>query len=136
MDLVLPSITAMVIALFVIVYVFPKLAPVMLALFAGAALVYGFYNHYTMFGPEYDSMTWLTKARSLAPYIMVGTVISFLIGYLLFMAGAGKSISMPRPYLPPANTATNAATNMINRGMVSANRNMNANARNEFSRRV
>lgn len=107
MDFVLPSITAVLLALAIIIYVFPRLAPVILAFFAGAALVYGMYNHYLMFGAEYIGMTWVDAARRLAPQIMVGMVLIFLIGYLLFVFGKGKSPSIP--YVPAApNTSANA----------------------------
>jgi hypothetical protein len=98
MDLVLPSITAILFALAIIVYIFPKIAPVILAFFATVALVYGIYSHYSMFGPEYIGMTWVDKARKIIPQIMVGLIIIFLIGYLLFVYGSGRSPVIPQSF--------------------------------------
>ena len=117
MEYYLPSLTAAVIAFIIIMYLFPKFTPVVLAFFAGAALVYGVYNHYRMFGAEYSMMTWVDSARASAPTVMVGSVIIFIIGYLLFMARSGRSASMPSPSYASANTATNPATNAINRSL-------------------
>jgi hypothetical protein len=125
MDFVLPSITAVLLALAIIIYVFPRLAPVMLAFFAGAALVYGMYSHYLMFGSEYIGMTWVDAARRLAPQIMVGMVLIFLIGYLLFVFGKGNSPSIPPMLMAAPNTSTNVSR--------TANRNVNGNSRNRLN---
>jgi len=118
MDLVLPSITAMLFVLAIVVYIFPRIAPVILAFFATVALVYGIYSHYSMFGPEYIGMTWVDKARKIIPQIMVGLVIIFLIAYLLFVYGSGRSPVLPpsvskQPSPPPvnANIKSNASKN-------------------------
>ena len=141
MDFVLPSITAILFALAIIIYVFPRLAPVMLAFFAGAALVYGLYNHYLMFGAEYIGMTWVDKARTLAPQLMVGLVVVFLIAYLLFAYGTGNSPSIPSvPTQPSPNSATNPLTeaigNSLNTVGVNGNRNSRNNLNNPYSRRI
>ena len=131
MDFYWPSLTALVIAFFIVFYLFPQFTPVILAFFAGAALVYGIYNHYIMFGAEYSMMTWVDSARSSAPTIMVGIVIAFLIGYLLYMARSGRSPNVPSPSYAPASTATNPATNAINRGL-----NLGSNSSRGFNERT
>jgi hypothetical protein len=125
MDFILPSITAILFGLALIIYVFPRLAPVILAFFAGAALVYGLYNHYLMFGAEYLQMTWVDKMRSLGPQIMVVLVVVFLIAYLLFAYGTGNIPSMPSMSgsLPSARSATNPLTSGINAGLNAASNN-------------
>ena len=80
-------------------------------------------------------MTWTTSAKAAAPYILVGVVILFSIGYLLFLWGAGKSVNLPMPpaSIPPPNSATNIITSAIGNGLkatglatVSATANANA----------
>ena len=127
MDFVLPSITAVLLALAIIIYVFPRLAPVILAFCAGAALVYGMYNHYLMFGGDYIGMTWVDAARRAAPQLMVGLVVAFLIGYLLFVFGTGQSPSIPSFTTAPPNTATNALTENI--GLMGSNARANSKGR-------
>ena len=130
-----PSLTAAVIAAFIIFYLFPQFTPVILAFFAGAALVYGVYNHYRMFGAEYSMMTWVDAARASAPTVMVGTVIAFTIGYLLFMARSGRSANIPSPSYAPASTATNPATNAISRA-INYSSNNSSNSRLPYNERV
>jgi hypothetical protein len=135
MDFVLPSITAILFALAMIIYVFPRLAPVILAFFAGAALVYGLYNHYLMFGAEYSGMTWVDKARTLAPQLMVGLVVTFLIAYLLFAFGTGNTPSIPMISKQPSPaSATNPVTEAIGNSFNSVNSRRNYN--NPYSRGV
>lgn len=136
MDFVLPSISAILLAVAIVMYVFPRIAPVMLAIFAAVALAYGIYTHYTMFGGEYMTMTWVDQARSAAPYIMVTMVVTFLIGYLLFIYGSMKSAA-PSSWsnLPPASTATNSFTAAVNNSLNSAGFN-SSRARNNLNRAI
>lgn len=122
MDLVLPSITGILLALAIVIYVFPRLAPVMLAFFAGAALVYGIHAHYMMFGAEYNTMSWVDQLKSFAPQIMVGIVVICLIAYLLFAYGTGRSPTIPSisSRMPSPNSATNSLTENLNTGMRSS----------------
>jgi hypothetical protein len=131
MEYYIPSLAALVLAAFLIFFLFPKFTPLILAAFAGAALVYGMYNHYIMFGADYPMMTWVDTARKSAPMIMVGTLIALLMGYLLFMARSGKGATMPSPSYASANTATNPATNAINRGL-----NLGSNSSRSYNERA
>ena len=109
MELYIPSFTAAVIAAIIIIYVFPNFTPVVLASFAAAALAYGVYYHYIMFGSEYSSMTLVDAIRNSASFVMVSVVILFLIGYLLSMYRSKPAPPAPRapnsyqPTPPPRN---------------------------------
>ena len=96
MELYIPSFTAAVIAAIIIIYVFPNFTPVVLASFAAAALAYGVYYHYIMFGSEYSSMTLVDAIRNSASFVMVSVVILFLIGYLLSMYRSKPAPPAPR----------------------------------------
>ena len=132
MDFVLPSITAILLALAIIIYVFPRLAPVILAFFAAAALAYGIYNHYLMFGGDYLGMTFVDKMRANAPQVMVGVLVAILIAYLLFVFGIGKSPSIPVgvPTQPPPSSATNPLTQAVGTGLNAAGFNNSRRANN------
>jgi len=134
MELFIPSLALIVLSAAIVLFVFPKLTPIMLASIAGVSLTYAVYHHYMMFGAQYSSMTWVNSVQAMAPYIMVGTVMIFIIGYLLFMAKTGRHATMANiPRLPSANTATNPVTRVINEGLNAAGNN---NARNMISRQV
>ena len=133
MELFIPSLALIVLSATILLFVFPKLTPIMLASIAGVALTYAVYHHYMMFGSQYSSMTWVTSIQAMAPYIMVGTVLIFNNGYLLFMAKTGRQATMARiPRLPSSTSATNPVTRVINEGLNAAGNN---NARN-ISRQV
>lgn len=115
MELFLPSILIVILALALIFGVFPKVGPMMLAVLATVALVYAVQQHMSMFKQDYSTMTWTTSAKTAAPYVLVGVVILFSIGYLLYLTGAGKRSVLPSPpiTIPPPSSATNVLTEAI-----------------------
>jgi hypothetical protein len=135
MEFFLPSLLIVIFAVAVIFSLFPKMGPFMLAILAAVALFFATRNHLSVFKQDYATMTWTTSAKAAAPYILVGVVILFSIGYLLFLWGAGKSVNLPMPpaSIPPPNSATNIITSAIGNGLkatglatVSATANANA----------
>jgi hypothetical protein len=139
MEFFLPSLLIVLLALGIGFGLFSRMAPFMLAIFAGLALIIAVRHHRTIFKQDYETMTWTTAASSAAPYILVATVVAFSIGYLLYLFGAGKKTSLPLPpsTIPPPETATNLLTSAIGKGLnasglttVSSNRaNGNGNGR-------
>jgi hypothetical protein len=132
MEFFLPSLLIFILALVVSFGIFPRMAPFMLAIFAGLGLIIAVRHHRTLFKQDYETMTWTTAASAAAPYVLVGTVVAFSIGYLLYLFGAGKKTSLPLPpsTIPPPETATNVLTSAIGNGLratglanVSSNRN-------------
>jgi hypothetical protein len=138
MEFFLPSLLIVIFALAVVFSLFPRMGPFMLAILAAVALFFAARNHLAVFKQDYETMTWTTSAKAAAPYVLVGVVILFSIGYLLFLWGAGKSVNLPMPpaSIPPPNSATNIITSAIGNGLkatglatvsatVSANRSAN-----------
>ncbi len=119
MEFFLPSLLIVLLALGLIFAVFPQMGPFMLAIFAAIALVIAVRHHRSIFKQDYETMTWTTAAASAAPYVLVGVVVLFGIGYLLFLWGAGKPSSLPAPpmTIPPPETATNILTSAIGNGL-------------------
>ncbi len=115
MELFLPSLLVVFLALTVVLFLFPRMAPLMLAILATVGLGIGVHDHLKMFRQDYETMTWTTAAASAAPYVLVGVVILFSIGYLLYLWGAGKRIAFQGPpgSIPPPESATNVLTSAI-----------------------
>ena len=134
MDIVLPSLSAILLALAIIMYVYPRLAPIILAIFAAVALVYGIHSHFMMFGAEYSSMTWVNRAKLSAPYIMTGTVMIFIVGFLLYVYGGKRPAASSYTNTTYNRPAVNA--NAYNNSGNSGNSGNNNSKRNDFSRRV
>jgi hypothetical protein len=122
MEFFLPSILLVIFAAAVVFGLFPNMTPLFLAVLAIALLAFAIYNHFSLFGLEYQSMTWTTGSSAAAPYILVGVVVVFIIGYLLFLFGSGKRVTMnlPSATIPPPETATNVITNAIGNGLKAA----------------
>lgn len=122
MEFYLPSFFIFLFAMLFIFLILPKLSPMAMGIIAIVMLVYGGYNHYQMFKDEYTRMSWVDGAKSIAPYLLVGGVLVYIVGYFLLIGGTGKvqpgSPMMPRS-LPSAETATNPITAGINMGMKS-----------------
>ncbi len=123
MEVFLPSVFIVILALGVVIGIFPRLTPFFLVMIALTLLVLAAYNHYTLFGLDYRIQTWGSSVRSFAPIILIGTVVIFSGGYLLYILGQGGagSASLPKnAYSPPSppDTATNVVTESIARAML------------------
>jgi hypothetical protein len=96
------------------------MTPYFMVLIAVAGLVATAYNHYNLFGEEYKYMPFFDKAKSFAPTVLIGMVVLFAIGYILFLFGSkGGSASLPSisRRIPPPSTSTNILTNGIGNGL-------------------
>jgi len=83
MEFFLPSLLTLILAALVVFFVLPKFAPIVLAVIALLALVLGAYQHYEMFKMDYRMMTWQDGASTVAPYILIGFIVLYIIGFLL-----------------------------------------------------
>ncbi len=122
MEFFLPSLLTVLLALLFTFFISPNLGPLAVATVAFIALLYAANTHYTMFKDEYSLQSWASSAQAFAPYIIVGTILIFVIGYLLTLFSGGKAPNLPMPpsVLPPPETATNLVTKGINNGLSAA----------------
>ena len=106
-------------AVFIFAFV-PNVTPVLLAIIAIASLAFAVYHHNNIFFNEYKNMNWTNTAGMAAPYLVVGTIILFSIGYILLLITSGKAPSLPAfsTSIPPPSTATNSLTRAIGNGLV------------------
>jgi hypothetical protein len=138
MEFFLPSLLAILLALLITFLISPNLGPLAVATVALVALGFALNSHLQMFKEEYALSSWATSAKGVAPYLMVGAILVFIIGYLLSLFSSGKAPNLPAPpsTMPPANTATNFITRGINNGLANAGlvpvaRNVSANTPGE-----
>ena len=122
MEVFIPSFILFVMAAVISVLIFPRLTPVVLGTVAIVALVAAAYNHYSLFGKEYQFMSLTSSAGVAAPYLLVGAVIIGILGYLIFLIGAGRKMMMvlPSSTIPSPETSTNYLTEAIGNGLSSA----------------
>jgi hypothetical protein len=141
MEFYLPSLFLLLLSLIVIVAVLPNLTPFFMAVIAIIALVAAVYNHYSLFGDEYRYLSWLDKAKSFAPILLIGTVVIVTIGYilLLFTSKGKGGITLPSISrgVPPPQTSSNFLTNAVGNGLqklgFANNESKSASRNNAFS---
>ena len=121
MELFLPSLLIVALAVAIVIGVFPRITPFFLIVLALVLLVAAAYNHFTLFGNEYRIQTWLDTAKSFAPILLIGTVVIFSGAYLLYLLGRqrGAPTLSKNTYTPvaPPETATNVVTETIGRAI-------------------
>jgi hypothetical protein len=116
----IPGILTVIVAILIIFLVIPKTAPVILAITALILLFLGIYHHYELFANEYALSTWQQGLTFWAGPIMIGALVLTIVGYFTFFIN-GSSYKPVNVALPPANTATNPITEVINNAIVLTN---------------
>ena len=95
MELFLPSILLLIVAAGIVMFVIPRLSPVILGSLALIFLFIAGYQHYKIFGTEYRQSTWqipiIEGAWSYAPYILVGILILFLLFFVVNFVGTSST---------------------------------------------
>lgn len=117
MELFLPSLFVILLAILVVLYVIPNQSGFVLGIVAVALLAITIYQHVSLFKMDYERMTWVDTVKQQAPLIMVSAVVTILIGYVLLLTGKGPAANIQNRvaevYTPPANNGArnNAAKN-------------------------
>ena len=107
MEIFIPGVAILLLIAVIIFLVLPRFGAPMLAVISLLLLGYGLYNHMSMFYSEYQYSTWQFKLQNYAPFLIVGAVILFLLGYMGFLFGSGAGNTLPASNLP-------AITNVLN----------------------
>jgi len=122
MEFYIPSLLILLLAAVIGAFFIPRLSPLILIVLCTLLLTWAFANHYMTFANEYRNMNWINTATSVAPYLMLGLVITLSIGYitLLFSSGSSDRVAPPSMRIPPPETATNYVTRGIGNSLVSS----------------
>lgn len=111
MELFIPSLLAILIAAGIVMFVLPRLSPVILGIVALLFLVLAAYNHYKFFGTEYQLSTWQLPLVNYAPYLLLGGLVLFLILFIINFIGTGSTdVAAP---LQKMNEAVNRVANQL-----------------------
>ena len=121
MQIVLPSIIALVIGGAIVFVLLPRLAAPMLVGLSLVILVFALWQHVTLFKSEYRLSTWQEQLKFYAPFVMVGALLLSIFSYFGFLFSMGSTVPEPVmpniPLLPSPQTATNPVTAAINNGI-------------------
>ena len=127
MELFIPSLLILVLAAIIIFVLLPRLSPYVLGILALALLVFGVYQHYTMFPYEYQSSTITAALQQYSGFIMIGSMIFGLLVIMMWTFGMSPpSVGNILPAMPampampglpamPAIPGINAPLNSGNR---------------------
>lgn len=134
MELVVPSLVALLVGIAITFFVLPRMAPTILI--AGSVVVLGaaLYLHYSRFGRmEYDQSTWQYNLKQFGSWIMVGAVLIGAYGFYAMNSGQFAGIT-PAALSPVSNTATSVTPAMPNLTMPMTGGGFNVVARTAMGR--
>jgi hypothetical protein len=134
MELLIPSLVALLVAIAVAYFVLPMLAPSILIGGSGVLLAVAVYLHFKQFGVvEYERSTWQNNLKSFGSWIMLGAVLLGAYGFYAMNTGAtggGEApvlgSEMPALTLPQTgggfknvfNTATGRINSLMRHGRI------------------
>jgi hypothetical protein len=110
MELFLPSFLILLLASIVVFTVIPRFSIHVLAVISFGLLSFGAYNHWSTFKSEYKLATWHEPLKQIAPAIVLGVMMLFVLSYALSFFG---DTGIPVPALPELTAVTNSATSTI-----------------------
>jgi hypothetical protein len=133
MEIFLPSILIVLLAAVVVFTILPRFGPLILTIIAIILLMFGVSHHYNLFYDEYRLSTWQSTSTFLAPALVLGVALFFLLGYILSFFGSGIPVPKATENMPDvgemvSNVVNNAATTVntaANNVVNSANNVMN-----------
>ncbi len=111
MELFIPSLLAILIAAGIVMFLLPRLSPVILGVVALIFLVLAAYQHYTFFASEYQLSTWQLPLVNYGPYLMIGGLVIFLIFFIINFIGTGQASAVAP--LQKMNEAVNRVANQL-----------------------
>jgi len=122
MELFLPSILILLLAVIVVMVLIPQFSPIIIVTLAIVLLVAGMYNHFSMFWNEYQQSTWQRSLTTFAPGILIVAIFVYLFFAIgsFFTGGSVPVPVLPEMSIPSADSATNALTSSINDTMNAA----------------
>ena len=111
MELFIPSLLAILIAAGIVMFILPRLSPIILGVVALIFLIIAAYQHITFFGSEYQLSTWQLPLVTYGPYVLIGGLVLFLLFFIVNFIGTG-STEAAAP-IEKMNDAINRVTNQI-----------------------
>lgn len=110
MDFFIPSLLVLLISAIVVFVVVPKLGPVTMLILSIALLLFAVMHHIRMYKSEYTLSTWPMLLSTYGPYIVLGTVLLFIL-FFIFSSYGGPSVPVPNV---TGNTVVESANGIIN----------------------
>jgi predicted PurR-regulated permease PerM len=114
MEFFLSSVFILIFGAVVSFLLIPKFSPTVVLVIAAALLGFAVYHHMALFKNEYKLSTWQTGLIAYAPFIVLGAMILFILGYI-FTKYRGGEVPVPNaPNMPSATEAANSIVETVN----------------------
>jgi hypothetical protein len=130
MDFFIPSLVVLLISAIVVFFLVPKLGPVTMLILSIALLLFAVMHHIKMYKSEYTLSTWPMLISAYGPYIVLGTVMLFIL-FFIFSSYGGPSVPIPEvtgsPVVESANSIINSIKNVVNNTALAVKNTMNGN---------
>jgi predicted PurR-regulated permease PerM len=94
MEFFLSSVFILVFGAVVSFLLIPKFSPTVVLVIAAGLLAFAVYHHMALFKSEYKLSTWQTGLIAYAPFIVLGGMILFILGYI-FTSYRGGEVPVP-----------------------------------------
>lgn len=108
MELLIPCLATLLLAVAIAFFVLPRFAPAILVAGSSVALLLAMYIHWSKFGTmEYERATWIYTLRQYTSYILVASILLGAVGfYAMNNSGSNNTMisALATPALPPITT--------------------------------
>jgi len=111
MEFFIPSLIAIILSAAIVMFVLPRLSPVVLGVLAIVFLIISVQQHYSFFSTEYRQSTWQMPLMQYAPYVLLGGLTLFLLFFIVNFIGTGSTASAAP--LQSMNAAIEKVANQI-----------------------
>ncbi len=105
MEFFLASVFILIFGAVVSFLLIPKFSPTVVLVIAAALLGFAVYHHMALFKNEYKLSTWQTGLIAYAPFIVLGGMILFILGYIFTSYRGGE---VPVPNMENVSSPTDA----------------------------
>jgi hypothetical protein len=100
MELLVPSLIALLAAVAIAYFFIPKVAPTILIAVSCVVLAWALYTHYQRFGvSEYERSNWIYTIRDYSGFILFGVIILGGFGFYVMNSQTGGISESPLPNL-------------------------------------
>jgi hypothetical protein len=114
MDLFIPSLFVLLFSGILVFLVVPRLGPMVILVISIILLSVTVYHHIRMYKSEYTLSTWPMLLSTYGPFIVLGTLLLFII-FFVFSSYGSPSVPVPdAPSMPDTTSVVNTANSIIN----------------------
>jgi len=102
MQLLMPSLTLVLVAVAIAFFLLPQLAPAVLVTGGAAVMVLAMYSNWSQFSrSEYEQATWMYNLRKYSSYVIIGVILLGAYGfYAMNQTSAAPATPLPAIMAP------------------------------------